>query len=84
MIWPVADLKRSSETSQETEQDFARRIVSKVPEAQRAMYKTQIDQTRKGWVDMAKNASVKATMETTCKQTMDATKASLTAFGCSF
>ena len=84
MIWPVAYLKRSSETSQETEQDFARRIVSKVPEAQRAMYKTQIDQTRKAWVDMAKNASVKATMETACKQTMDATKASLTAFGCSF
>ena len=59
-------------------------VASKVPEAQRAMYKTQIDQTRKAWVDMAKNASVKATMETTCKQTMDATKASLTAFGCSF
>ena len=32
-------------------------IVSKVPEAQRAMYKTQIDQTRKAWVDMAKNPS---------------------------
>ena len=59
-------------------------IVSKVPEAQRAMYKTQIDQTRKTWADMAKNASTKATMETTCKQTMDATKASLTAYGCSF
>jgi phosphopantetheinyl transferase (holo-ACP synthase) len=84
MIWPVADLRRSSETSQETEQDFARRIVSEAPEEQRAMYKTQIDQTRKAWVDMAKNASVKATLETTCKQTMDATKASLTAFGCSF
>jgi hypothetical protein len=55
-------------------------VVSKVPEAQRAMYKTQIDQTRKAWVDMARNASVKAT----CKQTMDATKASLTAYGCSF
>ena len=59
-------------------------IVSKVPEAQRAMYKTQIDQTRKAWIDMAKNASAKATMETTCKQTLDATKASLTAYGCSF
>jgi len=84
MIWPVADLKRSSETSQETEQDFARRIVSEVPEEQRAMYKTQIDQTRKAWVDLAKNSSAKATMEATCKQTMDATKASLTAYGCSF
>jgi hypothetical protein len=59
-------------------------ISSKVPEAQRAMYKTQIDQTRKAWLDMSKNASVKATMESTCKQTLDATKASLTSFGCSF
>ncbi len=59
-------------------------VVSKVPEAQRAMYKTQIDQTRKAWVDMAKNPSAKATMESTCKQTLDATKASLTSFGCSF
>jgi hypothetical protein len=59
-------------------------VVSKVPEAQRAMYKTQIDQTRKAWVDMARNPSAKATMESTCKQTLDATKASLTAYGCSF
>jgi hypothetical protein len=59
-------------------------VVSKVPEAQRAMYKTQIDQTRKVWVDMAKNPSTKATMEATCKQTLDATKASLSALGCLF
>jgi len=59
-------------------------VGSKVPEAQRATFKTQIDQTRKAWVDMAKNPSTKATMESTCKQTMDATKASLTAYGCSF
>ena len=59
-------------------------VVSKVPEAQRAMYKTQIDQTRKAWVDLAKNPSTKTTMEATCKQTLDATKASLTAYGCSF
>ena len=59
-------------------------VGSKVPEAQRATFKMQIDQTRKAWVDMAKNPSTKATMESTCKQTMDATKASLTAYGCSF
>ena len=58
-------------------------VVFKVPEAQRAMYKTQIDQTSKAWLDMAKNPSAKATMEAICKQTLDA-KASLTAFGCSF
>ncbi len=59
-------------------------VGSKIPEAQRAMYKTQIDQTRKAWIDMAKNPSAKASMEATCKQTIDATKASLTAYGCSF
>lgn len=59
-------------------------VASKVPEAQRAMYKTQIDQTRKTWIDLAKNPSAKATMEATCKQTLDATKASLTAYGCTF
>jgi hypothetical protein len=59
-------------------------VGSKIPEAQRATFKTQIDQTRKTWVDMAKNPSTKTTMEATCKQTMDATKASLTAYGCSF
>jgi hypothetical protein len=59
-------------------------VASKVPEAQRAMYKTQIDQTRKAWVDMAKNPSTKASMEATCKQTLDATKASLSALGCTF
>jgi hypothetical protein len=59
-------------------------VVSKIPAEQRAMYKTQIDQTRKAWTDMSKNPSTKATMEATCKQTMDAMKTSLSAFGCSF
>jgi hypothetical protein len=59
-------------------------ISSKIPAEQQAMYKTQIDQTRKAWLDLAKNPSTKSTMEASCKQTMDATKASLTAFGCSF
>lgn len=59
-------------------------VGSKVPEAQRAMYKTQIDQTRKTWTDLAKNPAAKASMESTCKQTLDATKASLTAYGCAF
>jgi hypothetical protein len=59
-------------------------VVSKVPEAQRAMYKTQLDQTRKAWLDMSKNPTTKGTMEATCKQTMDATKPSLSALGCTF
>ena len=59
-------------------------VTSKLPEAQRATYKAQLDQTRKMWVDMAKNPSAKATMEGSCKQTMEAIKASLQSFGCSF
>lgn len=59
-------------------------VTSKMPEAQRATYKAQLDQTRKAWLDMAKNPSAKSTMEQSCKQTMDAIKASLQSFGCSF
>lgn len=59
-------------------------VTSKLPEAQRATYKTQLDQTRKMWVDMAKNPSAKPAMEGSCKQTMEAIKASLQSFGCSF
>ena len=59
-------------------------VTSKLPEAQRATYTAQLDQTRKMWVDMAKNPSAKSTMEGTCKQTTDAIKASLQSFGCSF
>ena len=59
-------------------------VTSKLPEAQRATYKAQLDQTRKTWLDMAKNPSTKPAMEQSCKQTMDAMKASLQSFGCSF
>jgi hypothetical protein len=59
-------------------------VTSKLPEAQRATYKAQLDQTRKAWLDMAKNPSAKSTMEQSCKQTTDAMKASLQSFGCSF
>jgi hypothetical protein len=59
-------------------------VTSKLPEAQRATYKAQLDQTRKAWLDMAKNPSAKSTMEQSCKQTSDAMKASLQSFGCSF
>src|SRR5439155_26264585 len=55
-------------------------IVSKVPEAQRAMYKTQLDPPRKAWRDTAKTPSVTGTMESTWTQTVDATTASLTAY----
>jgi hypothetical protein len=58
-------------------------VTSKLPEAARATYKTQLDQTRKAWVDMAKTPA-KSSMEATCKQTMDAMKTALQAYGCGF
>ena len=59
-------------------------VTSKLPEAQRATYKAQLDQTRKTWVDLSKNPATKSTMEATCKQTMDAMKTALPGYGCSF
>jgi hypothetical protein len=59
-------------------------VTSKLPEAQRATYKAQLDQTRKSWVDMSKNPAAKSAMEASCKQTMDAMKTALSAYGCTF
>ena len=59
-------------------------VTSKLPEAQRATYKAQLDQTRKSWVDMSKNPAAKSAMEASCKQTLDAMKTALQAYGCTF
>ena len=59
-------------------------VTSKLPEAQRATYKAQLDQTRKSWVDMSKNPQTKSALEAACKQSMDVIKTSLQAYGCSF
>jgi len=59
-------------------------VTSKMPAEARATYKTQLDQMRKSWTDMAKNPATKSTMEASCKQSMDATKAALQSYGCSF
>jgi hypothetical protein len=59
-------------------------VTSKLPEAQRATYKAQLDQMRKSWVDMSKNPATKSTMAASCKQSMDAMKTALQAYGCTF
>jgi hypothetical protein len=59
-------------------------VTSKLPANLQATYKSQLEQTQKAWVDMAKNPAMKASMEATCKQSMDAMKAALQAYGCSF
>jgi hypothetical protein len=59
-------------------------VTSKVPATQKAIFKGQLDQMRKAWSDAAKAPGAKATLESTCKQSADQMKASMSAFGCSF
>jgi hypothetical protein len=59
-------------------------VTSKLPAAAQSTYKAQLDQTRKMWLDMAKNSGAKAAMEASCKQTMETMKTALASYGCSF
>ena len=58
-------------------------VTSKVPEAQKAVFQSSLDQMRKAWSDMAKT-SAKTTLESDCKQSAEQTKAALSSLGCSF
>jgi hypothetical protein len=57
---------------------------SKVPAAQRTTLQTQIEQTRKGWTELAKNPSTKTTLEAVCKQTSQQMNTAMQAYGCTF
>jgi hypothetical protein len=59
-------------------------VTSKIPSQQRAMFQTQFDEMRKAWSEAAKNAAAKATLESTCKQSAEQTKAMMANFGCTF
>ena len=58
-------------------------IAAKAPQAQPGL-KTAFDAQRKGFKDMAANPQTKATLPATCKQAMDSTKQSTTAYGCAW
>jgi hypothetical protein len=59
-------------------------IASKVPAAQKAMFKGQLDQTRRTWTDMAKNPRTKSSLEGVCKQSIDQIKVAFQPYGCAF
>jgi hypothetical protein len=59
-------------------------VGTKIPAAQQATFKTQIDQMRKSWTDLAKNPSTKPSLESACKQTVESMKTAVQAYGCSF
>lgn len=57
---------------------------SKVPEAQRAMFKSSFDTMRKTWKDAAANPQGKAALATGCKQALDTAKQSMGAYACAW
>ena len=59
-------------------------LSQKVPAAQQAAFKTQVDQTRKTWIDLAKDPVTKSVLEASCRQTAERIKASLQPLGCAF
>jgi hypothetical protein len=59
-------------------------VTSKIPAAQEATFQGQLEQMRKAWSDAAKAPGVKATLESSCKQSAEQMKATMSAFGCSF
>ena len=59
-------------------------VGTKVPAAQQATFRTQLDQLRKTFTDLSKNANSKPALEATCKTSSDQMKVAMTSYGCSF
>jgi len=56
----------------------------KIPAAQQAAFKAQLDQLRASWTAAAQNPSARPALETACKQTLEQMKVSLAAYSCGF
>lgn len=59
-------------------------ITGKVPQAQQATFKSQLDQMRKAWGDMAKTPQGKTQLESMCKMQADQMKVAMQPQGCTF
>ncbi|HLL28133.1 MAG TPA: hypothetical protein VKT73_10885 [Xanthobacteraceae bacterium] len=59
-------------------------VSGKIPAAQQATFKAQLDQLRASWTTLAQNPNTRPTLEAACKQTADQMKAAMTPYGCSF
>lgn len=57
---------------------------SKVPEAQRAMFKSSFETMRKTWKESAANPQAKASLATGCKQAIETAKTSMSSFACTW
>ena len=58
-------------------------VNTKVPAAQQAALKTQVEQPKKTFTDLSKNANSKPALEATCQASSDQMKAAMTSYGCS-
>lgn len=59
-------------------------VSSKVPEAQRAQYKSAVDQWRASWKKLAENPATKGTLAAACKLAATQQEAALKSYGCSW
>jgi hypothetical protein len=59
-------------------------VSSKVPEANRAQYKTGIAQWRASWKKLAENPATKGTLAGICKTTLENARAQMKSFNCTF
>ena len=57
-------------------------VDSKVPEAARAAFRQSLDQTRGAWRTALTTPGAKEGLASACKQARDATRASMSAYGC--
>lgn len=59
-------------------------ISTKVPEANRAQYKTGIAQWRASWKKLAENPATRGTLAGICKTTLENARAQMKSFNCTF
>lgn len=59
-------------------------LAGKVPEAQRATYKSTLDTMRTSWRKAAETPQGKAALAQGCKMALDQAKTSMSSFGCSW
>jgi hypothetical protein len=59
-------------------------VSDKVPEAQRATFKTSMAQMRTAWHNAASTPQGKAALGTTCKTALESARTSMSAYNCSF
>ena len=57
---------------------------SKVPEAQRTMFKSSFETMRKTWKETAANPQAKAALATGCKQALETAKGTMGAYACNW